>query len=144
MIYTALQSIQTILKALEDGASNKVFGKGGNNVIIGNDFIVHLKQLPLGVIHVTGGYINNKVVVTSPNVHIFGLCKDNDNITQTVLNKMELVIESGLKDLGWLMGPIAWNIHGNFLSLIGLDDLLIQPPFGNFHLVYQISKSLNT
>ena len=141
-IYGYLEDIQTVLKALEDDDSNKVFGLGGSNVIIGSEFEVNTKQLPLGIIHITGGDIKNIALLDSINVHIVGICYEEiGNVTEKTLEVMEYVMKSGVKDIGGLVGPVHFTVDSDILSIFDLEFIPILAPFGGFRLDYRLSRN---
>ena len=116
MIYTQLQTIQTALQALEDGSSNKVFGAGGNNVVIGTEFTVNAKRLPMGFIYMVDGDLKNKALVDS--VLRIGVIVYNEagERYQTKLDTMELVMkDTTLLGLSWLSGPVGFNLDPEIL-----------------------------
>lgn len=140
-IFGYLEEIQTRLKALQSGGSY-VFGRSGDNVVIGSKWELDAKSLPLGIIHITGGDVKNIVLLDSISVHILGIFYEEiGNVTETTLDAMELVIND-MKALKWLTGPVHFTIDSDILSIFDLEFIPVLAPFGGFRLDYRASRSL--
>lgn len=146
-IYTMLESIQTTLQALKDDSDAYIFGRSGQNVIIGNDFTIDAASLPLGLVYMPSGDIKNKSLNDCRLIIGVVLVQEDDGVNtlyEKIINTMEYLIKSDLKLGNILTGPIAFNTTADFLSEIYPNENVapLLPPYGGFWLEYRLSRGI--
>lgn len=145
MIYGLLENIQTILQALEDGASNKVFGANGTNVVIGTDFNVNAARLPMGFIYLVDGQLKN-LALNDARLIIGAIVYDESGeVYEKILDTMELVMkDTTLLAERWLSGPVSFNLDPEIILNIDSKYFPLYPPYGGFELEYRLNRGIYT